>query len=42
MSVTNTYMTEEDIAHEHNNVKIFTVKDLRMKSFFAKNRNYFI
>jgi hypothetical protein len=35
-------MSAEDLANEYTNLKPFSPADLKMKSFFAKNRNYFI
>ncbi len=42
LGIANTYMSEEDLANEYLKLKHMTPADLKMKSFFAKKRNYFI
>jgi len=42
LGIANTYMSADDLANEYSNLKPFSPSDLKLNSFFAKNRNYFI
>ena len=42
LGIANTYMSVDDLANEYSNLKSFSPADLKINSFFSKNRNYFI
>jgi len=42
LEIANTYMSEDDISNEYKKLRPLLPKDLKVKSFFAKKRNYFI
>ena len=42
LGIANTYMSEQDLANEYTRLKPLLPADLKIKSFFAKNRNYFV
>lgn len=42
LGIANTYMSEDDIANEYNKLKPLLPADIKINSFFAKKRNYFV
>jgi hypothetical protein len=42
LGFSDTFLTEDEVADEYNNIPALNADDLKIKSFFAKKRNYFI
>lgn len=42
LGITNSFLSESQVANEYDNLKVLKGEDLKIKSYFAKKRNYFI